>query len=53
MKWEIFGPAEDARKKTCLMSSVLAASRGWCYGKTPMRALSDSVPLAKEKILTA
>jgi hypothetical protein len=25
----------------------------WCYGKTPMQTLSDSVALAKEKILTA
>jgi transposase InsO family protein len=25
----------------------------WCYGKTPMQTFVDSVPLAKEKILTA
>jgi transposase InsO family protein len=25
----------------------------WCYGKTPMRTLVDSVPLAKEKMLAA
>lgn len=25
----------------------------WCYGKTPMQTLLDSVPLAKEKLLAA
>lgn len=25
----------------------------WCYGKTPMQAFLDSVPLAKEKQLAA
>ncbi len=25
----------------------------WCYGKTPMQTFLDSVPLAKEKMLTA
>jgi hypothetical protein len=25
----------------------------WCYGKTPMRTLVDSVPLAKETMLAA
>lgn len=25
----------------------------WCYGKTPMQTFTDSVPLAKEKILAA
>jgi transposase InsO family protein len=25
----------------------------WCYGKTPMQAFLDSVPLAKEKLLVA
>lgn len=26
---------------------------GWCYSKTPMQTFIDSMPLAKEKILTA
>src|SRR5262249_15480522 len=25
----------------------------WCFGKTPMQTLRDSVPLAKEKLLVA
>jgi len=25
----------------------------WCYGKTPMQAFIDSIPLAKEKMLAA
>jgi len=25
----------------------------WCYGKTPMQTFLDSVPLAKEKVLSA
>jgi hypothetical protein len=25
----------------------------WCYGKTPMRTFTDSVPIAKEKVLAA
>jgi hypothetical protein len=25
----------------------------WCYGKTPMQTLIDSVPLAKEKMIAA
>jgi transposase InsO family protein len=25
----------------------------WCYGKTPMQTFSDSVPLAKDKMLVA
>jgi transposase InsO family protein len=25
----------------------------WCYGKTPMQAFTDSIPLAKEKLLAA
>ncbi len=25
----------------------------WCYGKTPMQTVLDSVPLAKEKMLAA
>jgi transposase InsO family protein len=25
----------------------------WCYGKTPMQTFIDSVPLAKEKVITA
>jgi hypothetical protein len=25
----------------------------WCYGKTPIQTFTDTVPLAKEKILAA
>ena len=25
----------------------------WCYGKTPMQTIVDSLPLAKEKLLDA
>ena len=25
----------------------------WCYGKTPMQTFTDSIPLAKEKMIAA
>ena len=27
--------------------------RRWCFGKTPMQTFLDSIPLAKEKLLSA
>ena len=52
------------RKKLEEMQADLDASLGdyneqrphqgrWCYGKTPMQTLLDTLPVAKEKLLVA